>query len=56
MLGSQDVAIMAQAAAGTASPPQAPPGPSALQNATKVAAAKIKIVMEKAANLPKGLG
>ena len=56
MLGSQDVAMMVQAAAAIASPPQAPPGPSQLRNAVKEAAAKIKIVMEKTANLPKGLG
>ncbi len=56
MLGSQDVAMMVQAAAATASPPQAPQGPSPLQNATKEAAAKIKIVMEKRAKAPKDLG
>ncbi len=56
MLGSQDVAMMARAAAATASPPQAPSGPSQLQNAVKEAAAKIKIVMEKTAKVPKGTG
>ena len=56
MLGSQDVAMMAQTAAAIASPPQAPQGPSPLQNATKEAAAKIKIVMEKRAKAPKDLG
>ncbi len=56
MLGSQDVAMMARAAAATASPPQAPSGPSQLQNAVKEAAVRIKIVMEKTAKVPKGTG
>ncbi len=50
----QNVAIMAQAA--SASPPQAPLGPTTLQKVTKEAAAKIKIRMEKMGQLQKGLG